>query len=67
MTDTRPARLGDPRNRVVPKIPCKGEWLRVVIDSDAKNEITDGLTSDTWFPWPGPAQTAACQMVARPF
>lgn len=31
----------DPKNRAVPVIPPKGERLRVVIDSDAKNEIDD--------------------------
>ncbi|MBN1400164.1 MAG: nucleoside hydrolase [Anaerolineae bacterium] len=31
----------DARERKVPRIPAKGERLRVVIDSDAKNEIDD--------------------------
>lgn len=31
----------DPRNRKVPVIPPKGRRIRVVIDSDAKNEIDD--------------------------
>lgn len=31
----------DPRDRAVPRIPPAGERLRVVIDSDAKNEIDD--------------------------
>lgn len=31
----------DQRDRVVPRIPPAGERLRVVIDSDAKNEIDD--------------------------
>ena len=31
----------DPRLRKVPKIPSKGECLRVIIDTDAKNEIDD--------------------------
>lgn len=31
----------DPRDRVVPTIPAVGEQLRVVIDTDAKNEIDD--------------------------
>ena len=31
----------DPKPRKVPKIPPKGERLRVIIDTDAKNEIDD--------------------------
>ena len=31
----------DPRDRKVPQIPPKGERIRVVIDSDARNEIDD--------------------------
>jgi inosine-uridine nucleoside N-ribohydrolase len=31
----------DPRDRQVPRIPPKGQSLRLVIDSDAKNEIDD--------------------------
>jgi len=31
----------DPRDRKVPEIPPQGERIRVVIDSDAKNEIDD--------------------------
>ena len=31
----------DPRDRKVPEIPPQGERVRVVIDSDAKNEIDD--------------------------
>ena len=31
----------DPQSRKVPKIPPKGERLRVIIDTDAKNEIDD--------------------------
>ena len=31
----------DPQDRVVPHIPPPGQRLRVVIDSDAKNEIDD--------------------------
>ena len=31
----------DPKSRKVPKIPPKGERLRVIIDTDAKNEIDD--------------------------
>jgi len=31
----------DPRDRAVPRIPPAGQRLRVVIDSDAKNEIDD--------------------------
>ena len=31
----------DPKLRKVPKIPPKGERLRVIIDTDAKNEIDD--------------------------
>jgi inosine-uridine nucleoside N-ribohydrolase len=31
----------DPKARKVPKIPPKGERIRVIIDSDAKNEIDD--------------------------
>ncbi len=31
----------DPRLRKVPKIPSKDESLRVIIDTDAKNEIDD--------------------------
>jgi len=31
----------DPENRTVPRIPPRGERLRVLIDSDAKNEIDD--------------------------
>lgn len=31
----------DPKERIVPVIPPKGERIRVVIDSDAKNEIDD--------------------------
>jgi purine nucleosidase len=31
----------DPKDRVVPRIPATGQRLRVVIDSDAKNEIDD--------------------------
>ncbi|MGC9360137.1 MAG: hypothetical protein ACP5G7_07160 [Anaerolineae bacterium] len=41
MTDTRIGHLGDPRHRAVPGIPPRGQKLRVVIDSDAKNEIDD--------------------------
>lgn len=31
----------DPQRRKVPKIPPKGQRIRVIIDSDAKNEIDD--------------------------
>lgn len=31
----------DPKSRKVPKIPAKGERLRLIIDTDAKNEIDD--------------------------
>ena len=31
----------DPQSRRIPSIPLKGERLRVIIDSDAKNEIDD--------------------------
>jgi len=41
MTDTRIGHVGDPRDRAVPGIPPRGQKLRVVIDSDAKNEIDD--------------------------
>lgn len=35
----------DPEVRKIPKIPPKGERIRVIIDSDAKNEIDDICTS----------------------
>ena len=31
----------DPKNRKIPKMPSKEQRIRVIIDTDAKNEIDD--------------------------